>query len=644
MLALSLKAKRIVAFFLFATLGIVLLMGSPMLTKSNIKLNLKHDHRVVEYVPFEDQPIYESILVKQQEESRSLIDAAAVTAQLPADTVANFYARMATLYDHLLPYYTHPKEYKGFFWDQETKKYFEHIGTELSEVSRALDTSSLPESIRKSLSGHRSMQLKEIFDYVFSHATEPLSLEGQPKTGLWEFPQSPISLSDTAFSADSKLESQKEYQFTTDTVTIVPELYELVKEDVPGKDANKLFSPGFYKLISETPGGLIAPKWYLELPANIKTVADIAFGENTLIQILLAAGIVVIYAAVSIIVFLRFSKTYSKISEQAIDKINSNTWISLQDKEAWQRLVLLCIFLIATQVTATQLGDYANITGAPMVLIQYVFSFVLYASLSFTAFLLLEAIGRIICDVVIAISIRLTMDDLSRVAGSVMPASRLIGLLLSIYFVYRLLLALGLPGSTILAFSTVPGLAIGLGASKMLGNLMAGFVIQTDRPIQVGDFCEIAGTKGFIISVGLRSIRLQAPSAKITIPNSKVDDANVTNYMVENIGDDGSKFRTYSIDLSRDLQLIHSSEDLIALQSDMQEWLKAKEFVASFGLIVKPSLLESQARLVCNVSVTARSWQDHDSIVVGFGNYLVALERKYPGWCPEPPTQIVISK
>jgi len=645
MLALSLKTKRLVAFFLFATLGIVLLMGSPMLTKSDIKLNLKHEHRVVEYVPFEDQPIYESILVKQQEESKSVIDAAAVTAQLPADTVANFYARMATLYDHLLPYYTHSKDYKGFFWDEETKKYFEHIGTELAEVSRALDTSSLPESIRKSLSGHRSMQLKEIFDYIFSHATEPLSLENQPKTGLWEFPQSPISLSDTAVSVDSKLESQKEYQFTTETVALVPELYGLIEEEVPGKDANKLYSPGFYKLISETPGGLIAPKWYLELPTNIKSVADIAFGENTLIQILLAAGIVLIYVAVSVIVFLQFSKTYTKKSEQAIEQINSKGWISLQDKEAWQRLVLLCIFLIATQVAATQIGDYANITGAPMVLLQYVFSFVLYASLSFTAFLLMEAIGRVICDAIIAISIRLTMDDLSRVAGSVMPASRLVGLLLSIYFVYRLLLALGLPGSTILAFSTVPGLAIGLGASKMLGNLMAGFVIQTDRPIQVGDFCEIGGIKGYVMGVGLRSIRIQAPTALITIPNSKVDDANVINFMVDASEGGGTKFRTYSIDLSRDLQLVHSNEQLESLRLDLQDWLKGNSFIASFGLVVKPSLLAGvPAKIVCDVASIAKNWQDHDSIVVGFRNYLVGLERKYPGQSPEPPTQIVITK
>ncbi len=644
MQALSLKSKRIVAFLLFATFGIALLLGSPILTKSNIKLNLKHEHRVIEYVPFEDQPIYESILVKQQEEDKSIIDAAAVTAPLPADTVANFYARMAKLYDALVPYYENPQAYKGFFWDEDTKKHFELIGTELSEVSRALDVSLLPDSIRNSLAGHRSMQLKEVFDYVFSHATEPLSLEDQPKTGLWEFPQSPITLNDTAVSSDSKLAAAKEYQFTSDTVTIVPELYELVKADVPGKDANKLYSPGFYKLISETPGRLIAPKWYLELPASVRSVADIAFGENTLIELILAAGIILLYVAFSSLVFLRFSKTYSKNSEQYLAKINSNAWISLQDREAWQRLVLLCVFLIATQVAAAQLGDYANITGVPMVLLQYVFSFIIYTSLSFTAFLLLEAIGRVICDAVIAISIRLTMDDLSRVAGSVMPASRLIGLLLSIYFVYRLLLSLGLPGSTILAFSTVPGLAIGLGASKMLGNLMAGFVIQTDRPIQVGDFCEIAGIKGFVTSVGLRSIRLDAAKSKVTIPNSKVDETNVINFMDEITTDQGARLRVYKIDLSSELELIHSPEDLNAIQHDLREFLENHKYVQSFVFKLKPSLVGSPAKISCNVSTTAKNWSEHNSIVNGFANLVVSLDRDRGGSIPVATPTVVISK
>jgi MscS family membrane protein len=608
MLRLSLKAKRIVAIFLFATLGIVLLVGSPMLTKTNIKLNLKHEHREVNYIPFEDQPIYETILEKQQEEARSIIDAAAVTSPMPANTVASFYARMASLYDDLIPYYTHPQAYPGFFWDADSKQHFRLISEELTEVAKALDVSLLPESIRQSEADHRSMQLKQIFDYIFANATAPIAIEDQPKQGLWEFPQSPITLID-AVTTESKLPVSKEYQFTTDTVNGIPELYELIKADQPTKEANKLYSPDFYRLISETPGRLIAPKWYLELPPSVRNVADIAFGENTLVQIILAGAIVLAYALITLFVFLRFSRTYSKNTEQKLLEINSKGWISLQDREAWQRLILLCIFLIATQVASVQISEYANITGVPMVLIQYVFSFILYGSLSFSAFLLLEAIGRIICDAVIAISVRLTMEDLSRVAGSVMPASRLIGLLLSIYFVYKLLLSLGLPGSTILAFSTVPGLAIGLGASKMLGNLMAGFVIQTDRPIQVGDFCEIAGNKGFVTSVGLRSIRLDSAKAKITIPNSKVDETNVVNYMLEKMSVDGSKLRVYGIDLSEDLQLIHAPEGLDAIRVELNDFLSNQRYVESFELKVKPSLVGSPAHIACKVSTVAKNWK-----------------------------------
>ena len=644
MFSLSAQAKRIVALFFFVTLGVVLLAGSPMLTKGNIKLDWQHGHREVNYIPFEKQPIYASILEKQQEEAKSIIDAQRVTTDAPADTVANFYARMASLYDVLIPYYTNPKSYPGFFWDADSKKNFALISQELSEVAKALDVSLLPESIRESEADHRAIQLKQIFDYVFANATEPISLENQPKTGLWEFPQSPITLVDSAQAADAKVAMVKEYQFTTDTVAQTPGLYDLIKEHGPGKDLNKLYSPGFYKLISETPGRLIAPKWYLELPLNLRAIADIPYGENTLIEILLAVAIILVYVFISSVIFLQFSRTYSKRSQQVLEQINSKAWISLQDREAWQRLLLLCAFLIVTQIACVQIGEYANITGAPMVLLQYIFSVILYASLSFTAFLLLEAIGRVICDAVIAISVRLTMEDLSRVAGSVMPASRLLGLLLSIYFVYRLLLSLGLPGSTILAFSAVPGLAIGLGASKMLGNLMAGFVIQTDRPIQVGDFCEIGGNKGFVTSVGLRSIRLDSAKAKITIPNSKVDETNVVNYMIEKAMPDGSKLRAYKIDLSEDLQLIHAPEGLDAIRVELDDFLGNQKYVESFELKVKPSLVGSPAHIDCKVSTVAKNWKENDSIVKGFHGLLVELDQKHGGTIPVPSPTVVISR
>ena len=89
---------------------------------------------------------------------------------------------------------------------------------------------------------------------------------------------------------------------------------------------------------------------------------------------------------------------------------------------------------------------------------------------------------------------------------------------------------LGLPASTVLAFSAVPGLAIGLGASKLLGNLFAGLSIQTDRPLRVGEFCQIGDNLGFVVKIGLRSLELQTLESIIKIPNSVADEATIVNY------------------------------------------------------------------------------------------------------------------
>ncbi|MDM7938656.1 MAG: mechanosensitive ion channel [Cyanobium sp. CZS 48M] len=82
------------------------------------------------------------------------------------------------------------------------------------------------------------------------------------------------------------------------------------------------------------------------------------------------------------------------------------------------------------------------------------------------------------------------------------------------------------------AFSAVPGLAIGLGASKLLGNLFAGLSIQTDRPLKVGEFCQIGEHEGFITKIGLRSLELNTVESRVTIPNSLVDEQKVVNYSV----------------------------------------------------------------------------------------------------------------
>lgn len=111
-----------------------------------------------------------------------------------------------------------------------------------------------------------------------------------------------------------------------------------------------------------------------------------------------------------------------------------------------------------------------------------------------------------------------------------MPFSRFLGAICAVILLYQLLLRLGMPPNAVIAFSAVPGLAIGLGGSRLLSNLFAGIAIQSDRPIRVGEFCKIGGDTGFVSRIGLRSIDMITLSGRITIPNNKVEDATILNY------------------------------------------------------------------------------------------------------------------
>ena len=110
-----------------------------------------------------------------------------------------------------------------------------------------------------------------------------------------------------------------------------------------------------------------------------------------------------------------------------------------------------------------------------------------------------------------------------------MPVCRVLSGVVAIVLIYRMLLQLGLSPTVVLALSTVPGLAIGLGASKLLGNLFAGLSLQTDRPLRVGEFCALGDDQGFITKIGLRSVEIETATGIITIPNAVAEDCVVNN-------------------------------------------------------------------------------------------------------------------
>ncbi|MBI5481952.1 MAG: mechanosensitive ion channel, partial [Deltaproteobacteria bacterium] len=74
-------------------------------------------------------------------------------------------------------------------------------------------------------------------------------------------------------------------------------------------------------------------------------------------------------------------------------------------------------------------------------------------------------------------------------------------------------------------------LAIGLAAKDILGNMLAGFALLTDRPFTTGDRIRLAtGEEGDVLHIGIRSTRIKLVDANLlVVPNSELLNTRVVN-------------------------------------------------------------------------------------------------------------------
>lgn len=290
--------------------------------------------------------------------------------------------------------------------------------------------------------------------------------------------------------------------------------------------AQPFATPRFYADFIYTPGYLIPPDWYLALPLQWRRVLEWPIGDQTLFQVVSAAVFIGLYGVLALWLMRLLINTYRGESLPA----NEDLELYSRDALAWKRVFIIFPLLPLTYFIEDLIDNILNFTGFPLVVVIYSFYVIWYVAASVLVFFLFEAFGRSGAE---SLSRWRGSDSpmrLRRINSLVMPISRAIGMLVSVVLIYRLLLLLGLPSSTVLAFSAVPGLAIGLGASKLLGNLFAGLSIQTDRPLRVGEFCEVGGKLGFVTKIGLRSMELQTLESRVTIPNSVADEATIVNF------------------------------------------------------------------------------------------------------------------
>ena len=465
-------------------------------------------------IPLSEQPFYPELVATAERWTTTHLDH--VVGDSPRETLLNFYAVMARVDQELERATSASEREPGLRWSAPVRERIDNARQQFALAVQALDASGFPRSVRDDMADEAAIQLKHVLDYVFTHSRVPLQIpdaaglkalndQRSKPSQSWTLPDTAITLTSEA----AGLEGGPGFVFSAATVQQTGRIYEEIRGQ-PVLD-QPFATPDFYPDFIYTPGYLAPPQWYLRLPPKLRRVLEMALDGQTLLQIVATLATLLLYGWLLLTLVRRLLHTYRyRQSDSERSASPCRPWH--QDNVAWYRVLLVLPVLPLTRLSDAFLDDYVNFTGMPLVVVTYLFFICYFISASFFFFFLLEALGRTLSQWLVRLLGGGSELQLKRVSNLVMPVCRVLGGLVAVVLIYRLLIMLGLPSTTVLAFSAVPGLAIGLGASKLLGNLFAGLSIQTDRPLRVGEFCRVGDTIGFVTKIGLRSLEPDCPT------------------------------------------------------------------------------------------------------------------------------------
>lgn len=567
------------------------------------------------YVPLESQPFHGQLLDLKQQWTDAPLNQ--VVGDSPRATLLNFYVVMAQVSRDIARIEAKAATTPGWFWSSAVNQELELINGYFEEAVKALDVSEIPQSIRADFAEEYALKLKVILDYVFTHSRKPFEIpdvagmkalnEGRVNpSASWTIPGTSITLTDER----SERGHDRGYMFSAFTVAQIPSLYEEIKNQrAPSAGASSMLTPAIYDDFSLRPGHILPPKWYLNIPRGFRrNVLESHLWDQTLFQIVGGLLALAAFVVVQFRLVLALLGTY-RMTERAASKPLTSMQIWQVDNIAWHRVLLVGVALPLTRLVELLLDHYVNVTGVPLQVLIYLLYTLYFCWAGLFSFFLMEALGRSLAEWITILRGRRNPLQLSRVSNLVMPVCRVMGAIFGISLMYRLLILLGLPGSTVLAFSAVPGLAIGLGASKLLGNLFAGLSIQTDRPLRVGEFCRIGTNLGFVTKIGLRSLELQTHESRITIPNSVVDEETIVNYSLRSDQAQDAVLHVFELHLPLPADLTPDQlEDLLHYG---RSYLTALPGLTAAQVFLDQEAGDGELLLRCCGEIQAPNWTDY---------------------------------
>ncbi len=127
---------------------------------------------------------------------------------------------------------------------------------------------------------------------------------------------------------------------------------------------------------------------------------------------------------------------------------------------------------------------------------------------------------------------------------------------LVVLYVIILLSMLGVDTTSLVAIFSVLTLAISLAVQGVISNLASGIMLVVTKPFEEGDFVDIGGNSGTVEKIHITCTKLKTPDNKvITLPNSTVTAANITNYSTK---DTRRVDLTFSVAYGSDVEKVKS--------------------------------------------------------------------------------------
>jgi potassium efflux system protein len=163
--------------------------------------------------------------------------------------------------------------------------------------------------------------------------------------------------------------------------------------------------------------------------------------------------------------------------------------------------------------------------------------------------------------------------------------------------------ASGLPVDKVTVVLGALGVGIGLGLQNIVYNLMSGVILIFEKPMQIGDYIEVADKKGRVQNIGIRASKLvTSDGSEVIVPNGDILSSHMVNWTRSNN--------------NRRAQLvivIEPSSELETAKSTILDTLKANHFVIQERPveILLDNFTEKSVELTINVWINS-IYKEHE--------------------------------